>query len=74
MRKFKTRLKPHEKGIGFGAQIPMPSWGNLVQEHYHLITGRHAWLALLPGGLIVSVVLAFTFMGDGIREWHQSEN
>ncbi|MDE0978524.1 MAG: ABC transporter permease [Flavobacteriales bacterium] len=60
--------------LGYGAQIPMPSWGNLVQEHYHLITGRHAWLALLPGGLIVSVVLAFTFVGDGIREWHQSEN
>ena len=60
--------------LGYGAQIPMPSWGNLVQEHYHLITGRHAWLALLPGGLIVSVVLAFTFVGDGMREWHQSEN
>jgi peptide/nickel transport system permease protein len=60
--------------LGFGAQIPMPSWGNLVQEHYHLITGRHAWLALLPGGLIVSVVLAFTFVGDGIREWHRSHN
>ena len=60
--------------LGYGAQIPMPSWGNLVQEHYHLITGRHAWLALLPGGLIVSVVLAFTFVGDGIREWHRVEN
>ncbi|MDA0303976.1 MAG: ABC transporter permease [Bacteroidetes bacterium] len=60
--------------LGYGAQIPMPSWGNLVQEHYHLITGRHAWLALLPGGLIVSVVLAFTFVGDGIREWHRAEN
>jgi peptide/nickel transport system permease protein len=59
--------------LGFGAQIPMPSWGNLVQEHYHLITGRHAWLALLPGGLIVSVVLAFTFVGDGIREWQRTK-
>ncbi|MDE0870667.1 MAG: ABC transporter permease [Flavobacteriales bacterium] len=53
--------------LGYGAQIPMPSWGNIVQEHYHLITGRHAWLAIAPGLLIVSVVLAFTFIGDGIR-------
>jgi peptide/nickel transport system permease protein len=53
--------------LGVGAQIPMPSWGNLVQEHYALITGQHAWLALFPGGLIVSVVLSFTWIGDGLR-------
>jgi len=54
--------------LGYGAQIPTPSWGNVIQEHYHLITGRHAWLAIIPGLLIISVVLAFTFIGDGIRE------
>ena len=53
--------------LGVGAQIPMPSWGNLVQEHYALITGRHAWLALAPGALIVSVVLSFTWIGDALR-------
>lgn len=59
--------------LGYGAQIPIPSWGNIVQEHYHLITGSHAWLALAPGGLIVSVVLGFTFIGDGIREWQSKQ-
>ena len=54
--------------LGYGAQIPIPSWGNIIQEHYHLITGSHAWLAIAPGVLIVSVVLAFTFIGDGLRE------
>ncbi len=54
--------------LGYGAQIPLPSWGNIIQEHYHLITGSHAWLAIAPGALIVSVVLAFTFIGDGLRE------
>jgi len=54
--------------LGYGAQIPIPSWGNIIQEHYHLITGSHAWLAIAPGALIVSVVLAFTFIGDGLRE------
>ena len=59
--------------LGYGAQIPIPSWGNIVQEHYHLITGRHAWLGLAPGGLIVSVVLGFTFIGDGMREWQSKQ-
>lgn len=54
--------------LGYGAQIPIPSWGNIIQEHYHLITGSHAWLAIAPGALIVSVVLAFTFIGDGLRQ------
>ena len=53
--------------LGVGAQIPAPSWGNIVQSHYHLITGAHAHLALAPGLLIVSVVLGFTFLGDGLR-------
>ncbi len=60
--------------LGYGAQIPIPRWGNSVQEHYHLITGRHAWRAIAPGGLIVSVVLAFTFIGDGLREWHDQQS
>ncbi len=54
--------------LGYGAQIPIPSWGNIIQEHYHLITGSHAWLAIAPGVLIISVVLAFTFIGDGLRQ------
>jgi peptide/nickel transport system permease protein len=53
--------------LGVGAQMPVPSWGNIVQEHHHLITGSHAWLALAPGLLIVSVVLSFTMIGDGLR-------
>ena len=58
--------------LGYGAQIPIPSWGNIIQEHYHLITGSHAWLAIAPGALIISVVLAFTFIGDGLRQTQPS--
>ena len=53
--------------LGVGAQIPMPSWGNIVKEHTHLLTTDHAWLAILPGALIASLVLAFTWLGDGLR-------
>ena len=53
--------------LGVGAQIPMPSWGNIVKEHAHLLTTDHAWIALIPGALIASLVLAFTWVGDGLR-------
>jgi len=53
--------------LGVGAQIPIPSWGNIVKEHAHLLTTPHAWAALVPGGLIASLVLAFTWVGDGLR-------
>ncbi|PCJ82723.1 MAG: peptide transporter [Bacteroidetes bacterium] len=53
--------------LGVGARIPVPSWGNIVKEHYHLLTTDLAWLAVLPGALIASLVLAFTWLGDGFR-------
>ena len=53
--------------LGVGAQIPVPSWGNIIKEHYHLLTSDFAWLAIIPGVLIASLVLAFTWLGDGLR-------
>ena len=53
--------------LGVGARIPVPSWGNIVKEHYHLLTTDLAWLAVFPGALIASLVLAFTWVGDGFR-------
>ena len=49
--------------LGVGAQIPMPSWGNIVKEHAHLLTTDHAWLALIPGALIASLVLGAVTIG-----------
>lgn len=60
--------------LGVGAQIPMPSWGNIVKEHAHLLTTSHAWIALIPGGLIASLVLAFTWLGDGLRKAFQFQD
>lgn len=54
--------------LGVGAQIPVPSWGNIVKEHYHLLTTDLAWLAIIPGALIASLVLSFTWVGDGLRK------
>lgn len=54
--------------LGIGAQIPTPSWGNMIKEHYNLITTDLAYLALVPGVLIVLLVLSFMLVGNGLRD------
>lgn len=54
--------------LGIGAQIPMPSWGGMIKDHYHYITTNLAYLALVPGICIMLLVLAFMLVGNGLRE------
>ena len=53
--------------LGLGVQPPAPSWGSMLR----LGTGyleTAPWLALCPGVAIFVTVLAFNFLGDGIRD------
>ncbi|MEO0404857.1 MAG: ABC transporter permease, partial [Bacteroidota bacterium] len=54
--------------LGVGAQIPTPSWGNMIKEHYALITTDLAYLALVPGVMIMLLVLAFMLGGNALRD------
>ncbi len=54
--------------LGIGAQIPMPSWGGMIKDHYHYITTDLAYLAIVPGICIMFLVLAFMLVGNGLRE------
>jgi peptide/nickel transport system permease protein len=54
--------------LGLGAQIPVPSWGNMIREHYSFITTDMAYLALAPGICIMLLVLAFMLVGNGLRD------
>jgi len=54
--------------LGLGAQIPTPSWGNMIREHYAYITTDMAYLALVPGVMIMILVLAFMMVGNGLRD------
>jgi peptide/nickel transport system permease protein len=54
--------------LGVGAQPPMPSWGNMIKEHYGYIVLDKAYLALAPGCAIMFLVLAFTLLGNGLRD------
>jgi peptide/nickel transport system permease protein len=54
--------------IGLGAQPPTPEWGAMINEgRNQLITGRW-WVSTFPGLAIMSLVLGFNLLGDGIRD------
>jgi len=53
--------------LGLGAQDPTPEWGLMVEQGRTLFT-THPWVALVPGGAIMIAALAFTLLGEGLRE------
>jgi peptide/nickel transport system permease protein len=53
--------------LAFGVQPPLPSWGNMLQRAQQYVFTAPA-LALYPGLAITVVVLAFNFLGDGLRD------
>ncbi len=54
--------------IGLGIQDPVPSWGNLLQEAINVAELEfHPWI-LVPGFFIFAAVMAFNFLGDGLRD------
>ena len=53
--------------LGLGVIPPTPEWGSMVAEGRELI--EQWWVAAFPGLAILTVVLGFNFLGDGIRDW-----
>jgi peptide/nickel transport system permease protein len=53
--------------LGLGVVPPMPEWGSMVSEGRELV--EQWWVAAFPGLAILSVVIGFNFVGDGIRDW-----
>ncbi len=53
--------------LGVGAQPPEASWGLMVSENKDNLT-KAPWVALAPGFAIMLLVLAFNFVGDGLRD------
>lgn len=54
--------------LGAGPQPPVPSWGNIIKDHYAYIILDKAYLALIPGCAIMMLVLAFMLMGNALRD------
>ena len=54
--------------LGIGIQEPLVSWGTLMQDAQNLQTlGSNLWI-MTPVIFIVTAVLGFNFLGDGLRD------
>jgi peptide/nickel transport system permease protein len=53
--------------LGLGVTPPASEWGAMISDGRLLIS--QWWVATFPGLAIISVVLGFNFLGDGIRDW-----
>lgn len=54
--------------LGIGIRPPLVSWGTLLQDATNIQTLAHAPWLLSPVVAIVIAVLAFNFLGDGVRD------
>ncbi|MGI5835328.1 MAG: ABC transporter permease, partial [Chloroflexota bacterium] len=53
--------------LGLGIIPPNPSWGSMIQEGYQAIFA-YPHLVLFPTLAIATTLMAFTFLGDGLRD------
>ncbi len=55
--------------LGFGVQPPATSWGQMLQNATQIFNiPGYMYLIILPGTLLFVTVLAFNFLGDGLRD------
>lgn len=53
--------------LGIGVQLPNSSWGLMVNMGRTYLYNA-PWISLAPSAAIMLVVLAFNFLGDGLRD------
>ena len=53
--------------LGLGIQQPTPSWGNMIADGRTYLTVA-PWMVIAPGLALMITVLAFNFLGDGLRD------
>ncbi len=58
--------------LGLGLPPPDPDWGTMVREATVAIS-VHPFMSLFPAGAIVSLVLGFNLLADGVRELSMKE-
>lgn len=53
--------------LGLGVQPPIPSWGIMIADgRNYLILAP--WIVMAPGIALMITVIAFNFLGDGLRD------
>ena len=54
--------------LGLGAQPPTAEWGTMCRFDPRAYIESSPWMVTLPGTCILSVVLGFNLLGDGLRD------
>ena len=53
--------------LGLGVQPPNPAWGRMLADGRGFFRDA-PWMAIFPGLAILLTVMAFNFLGDGLRD------
>ncbi len=53
--------------LGLGVQPPNPAWGRMLSEGRNFFQ-QAPWMGIFPGLAILGTVMAFNFIGDGLRD------
>jgi peptide/nickel transport system permease protein len=63
---FAIQLEAGLSFLGLGTQPPTPSLGGMLSDGRDVLT-QAPWVEIFPGLAIVAAVLAFSFLGEGLR-------
>lgn len=53
--------------LGLGVQPPNPAWGRMLADGQDYFQ-QNPWMGIFPGLAILVTVMAFNFVGDGLRD------
>ena len=53
--------------LGLGLSVPYISWGTMIRDAQDFLEVA-PWLAIFPGLALVGIILAFTIVGDALRD------
>jgi peptide/nickel transport system permease protein len=54
--------------LGLGLRSPAVSWGVLLEKAQNIASVATYWWTLIPVPFVMITVIAFNFLGDGLRD------
>lgn len=54
--------------LGLGIQPPFPSWGSMINDYWRYRRSS-PMLTVYPALCLAGTIMAFNFLGDGLRDW-----
>jgi peptide/nickel transport system permease protein len=60
--------------LGLGLQFPAVDWGNMIYSADQTISSGFWWQIVSPGVAIMLVIVAFTMLGDALRDGLKSKS